>query len=345
MSKQKAIVICPGRGVYTKTELGYLSKYHSGQKDIIEKLDQFRNLSGQQTISELDGAEKFRSSIHTKGENAASLIYACSYLDYLAIDRDKFDIMAITGNSMGWYLAMACANALDSSGSFHLINTMGSMLKDGLIGGQLIYPIVNESWQIDLDQKQMVLNLIDEVNSEEEAQAFISIDFGGYLVLGANEVALKQLMERLPKIDERFPMKLTGNGAFHTPLFDQVSARAKAMIPKESFHSADTTLIDGRGKIWHPKMTDIDELYEYTLNHQVTQTYEFTKAMTVALKEFAPDKLILLGPGTTMGGAIGQILVENNWLGIKSKDDFSSLQKENPFLISMGDSLQRNLVC
>jgi hypothetical protein len=63
------------------------------------------------------------------------------------------------------------------------------------------------------------------------------------------------------------------------------------------------------------------------------------------MKEFCPDKLVLLGPGNTLGGAIGQIMINNNWLDINSKKAFSSRQKKDPYLISMGMKDQRELVC
>ena len=66
--------------------------------------------------------------------------------------------------------------------------------------------------------------------------------------------------------------------------------------------------------------------------------------MSVALKEFCPDKVLLLGPGNSLGGVIGQILIKNKWNGIISKKYFSEQQKEDPFLISLGLEDQRNLI-
>jgi hypothetical protein len=62
------------------------------------------------------------------------------------------------------------------------------------------------------------------------------------------------------------------------------------------------------------------------------------------MKEFCPDKLVLLGPGNTLGGAIGQIMIENNWLDVNSKSAFSTLQKSDPYLISMGMKEQREII-
>ena len=41
-TKPKVLVVCPGRGTYNKEELGYLSRYHSGQSEWIDSVDQKR---------------------------------------------------------------------------------------------------------------------------------------------------------------------------------------------------------------------------------------------------------------------------------------------------------------
>ena len=80
--------------------------------------------------------------------------------------------------------------------------------------------------------------------------------------------------------------------------------------------------MDGRGNIWTSYSSDISALYQYTLGYQVTNSYDFTSAIIVSMKEFCPDKLVLLGPGSSLGGSIGQIITQCNWLGINSKDEF-----------------------
>ena len=73
-------------------------------------------------------------------------------------------------------------------------------------------------------------------------------------------------------------------------------------------------------------------------------TYNFTKAISVAIKEFCPDNLVLLGPGNTLGGAVGQILIQNKWDGINSKKSFSKKQLNDTYLISMGINDQCKMV-
>ena len=77
---------------------------------------------------------------------------------------------------------------------------------------------------------------------------------------------------------------------------------------------------------------------DYTFGAQIVGTYDFTRSLEVALCEHAPDQLIATGPGNTLGGICGQILVGLRWRGIDSKDAFLAAQEgETPFL----DSLDR----
>ena len=66
--------------------------------------------------------------------------------------------------------------------------------------------------------------------------------------------------------------------------------------------------------------------------------------MSVAIKEFSPDKIVLLGPGNTLGGANGQSICQLKSKNISCKEDFISTQNENPFLISMGIPDQREII-
>ena len=335
--RKTAVVICPGRGTYTKTELGYLAKHRPAVTPFLERLDSRLAALGEPTVSALDGAASFSLKTHTPGEYASTLIYACSAADFAAINRDKIDIVAITGNSMGWYTTLALGGALDEAGSFSLIHGMGSMMRGGIIGGQLIYPVVDDEWRPSEERANIVAKALAQVQQTPGCEAYPSIHFGGYAIIGGNESALQRLMKLLPTADDgRYPFILVNHAAFHTPMLAEISERAFAKFGVDLFHAPKIPLIDGRGAIWQPYSTDPASLREYTLGHQVHATYDFSKAVSVALKEFAPDHLILLGPGATSGGAIGQILVENKWLGLGQKADFSARQAQDPFLLAMG---------
>ncbi|HEV7233141.1 MAG TPA: ACP S-malonyltransferase, partial [Sphingorhabdus sp.] len=136
--KQTALVVCPGRGTYNAAELGYLKTHHGARSEMIAKLDALRREREQTPISELDAAEKYAPSVHMTGDNASLLIYGCALADFAAIDREKYDIVAVTGNSMGWYLALACAGVLGFEAGGRLVNTMGGIMHRDGKGGQIV---------------------------------------------------------------------------------------------------------------------------------------------------------------------------------------------------------------
>jgi [acyl-carrier-protein] S-malonyltransferase len=159
------------------------------------------------------------------------------------------------------------------------------------------------------------------------------------LVVAGPEVALDALERDLPALP-RPPMRLAGHGPFHTPLMQASSVAARAQFPAEWFGQPQIPLIDGRGKVWRRFESRGDALWDYTFGHQILQPYDFTAAMTVGIREFAPDRVVLLGPGDTLGGAIGQVLIGLKWLDISSRNMFSVQQGEDPFLIGMGRASQ-----
>ena len=342
-AKQRVVVIAPGRGCYNKEELGYLSRNHPDKAGFIADIDDYRRACGQTPIADLDAESKYSFKLHTPGENASALIYACAMADFMDIDTERYEIVAVTGNSMGWYIALALSGALNAESAIGVINTMGSMMTDGLIGGQLIYPEMNECWQADTLQSASIDEVIREVNRQEGCELFTSIFLGGYRVLAGNEAGLKQAEVLLPKIDERYPMRLYNHGAFHSPLLKGISEQGKSLLPPSLFQSPNIPLVDGRGQIWTQYSTDIAALWDYTLGHQVVEPYDFSTAVAVAVKEFAPDKIIVLGPGNTLGGPVAQSLIAQQWFGWRSKADFSQAQLEEPKLIAMGNEAQRPL--
>ena len=60
-------------------------------------------------------------------------------------------------------------------------------------------------------------------------------------------------------------------------------------------------------------------------------------------REFAPDTVVVTGPGTTLGGAVAQTLIGDGWHWIDSKAAFVTLQADAPFVLSMGLPAQRAL--
>ncbi len=344
MRRETVIVICPGRGTYGKTELGYLKNHHSDKIDFIDAIDRYREQQGQTPVSALDGAPAFKPSLHTTGDNASALIYACALADFQSIDREKFDIVAVTGNSMGWYLALACANALREEAALKVVNTMGTLMHNEAIGGQVVYPLVNEQWQSDPALQACVTETIAALLQQPDVEIYTSIKLGGMLVLAANAKGVTLLLRNLPPQQQRYPFALPNHAAFHSPLVQPLSVRAKSVLPAGLFAHPEVPLIDGRGKIWQPYATDLNVMYEYTFEQQIHQTYDYSKAIEVAIKEFAPDRLIILGPGTMLAPPTAQVLIQQRWLGLCCRNDFVKQQADQSFILSMGRDEQRQIL-
>jgi [acyl-carrier-protein] S-malonyltransferase len=342
--RQKALVVCPGRGTYGKAELGYLKRFHADKGELIATFDRLRAERGQPTLSELDGAERFSPALHTRGDIASPLIFAASYADYLAIDGKRFDIAAVTGNSMGWYTALAVAGAVGAGPGFRIIDAMGENSQAGEAGGQVLLTLVDEEWRELQGLREQVLALAGAIQARDGCSLYVSIELGGMIVFAGNEPGLAALLAEAPPTPARDPLRLVNHGPFHTPLMTGSSERALAQLPSEWFGSPRLPMIDGRGHIWRPHAAAAAALHDYTFVAQILETYDFTRALQVAVREHSPDRIILLGPGDTLGGAIAQALIAIQWRGLSSKRDFQQMQADDPFLISMGREDQRALV-
>lgn len=328
--KQTAVVLCPGRGTYQKTELGSLAPFYNSA--VLKAIDQKRRELGLATVTELDSAPLYLNASHQKPENNAALIYAAGVAQFQALKQDlaaQYDIVAVTGNSMGWYTALSCAGVWDSAFGTEVVSGMAQLTAKAE-GLQFIYPLLDEHWRLDPAKDAAVKQQL----ALHQGELWMSIEYGGYAVMAGSKVAVTAAMAALPPVDGRFPLLLHGHAAFHSPLMQQASMQALDTFSQQQFHRPQTALIDGTGAIWHTGAVDPTALWRYTFETQVSDCYHFSKAVQVAVKEFAPDKLILLGPGQNLGGAVAQSLIEIGYAGLQHKQDFVVRQQsDNPLLI------------
>lgn len=334
MTKQTVIVVCPGRGTYNAAELGYLKSHHGDKTEFLSMIDGSRG-DDQIAISALDGMDKFSPPTHLPGDNASLLIYACALADFADIS-DDYDIVGVTGNSLGWYMALAASGAVSLEDGARIVNTTGGLMHTHACGGQIVYPIVDEDWKPDTERLAAVQAVLDN----PKGHITTSIRLGGMVVFAGDEAGLKHVMASLPKSGQ-FPFQIRYHAAFHSETMQPISDMAKAALSRGLFQSPQIPLIDGRGHIWQNGIADLGALYDYTLGHQITKTYDFTKAIEVAAKEFAPDRFIVLGPGTTLGAPVAQTLIAHNWNGLTGKAQFKISQDKSPYVISMGMDTQR----
>ena len=300
----------------------------------VQAADRLRGDLGLESLRDLDGAEKFEPARHLRPANISALIYVVSMLDGARVLAEN-DVTCIAGNSMGWYTALALGGALSFEHGFELVQKM-ALFQEEVAGGQILYPVVDEDWRRDPELEERVRRVL-----VGDGEVFPSITLGGYVVLAGSSKGISRLLKELPAVQagkNRYPIRLAQHGPYHTPLADPVTVRARRELAHLVFQRPHTTLIDGRGRRHTPWSADQDELRTYTCGAQVTQPYDFTTSVRVALSEHAPDRLTLLGPGNTLGGICGQILIETGWQGIHTRDDFQRVQASDTPLV---DSLQR----
>lgn len=333
----RLLLVCPGRGSYGREQLGSLP----GASPTIGRLDAIRRELGRPTLTELDSMERFSVRRHLAGEHASLLTAGATLADLEALDRERHRVVAVVGNSMGWYTALHAAGALDLDDAARLVETLGSYQADGVLGGQVLYPVCDEDWRVDS-------GLVGLVREELSAPGVhLSIRLGGSVVLAGDDDTVRRLLRELPSIERgrhRYPLQLPLHSAFHTPLLAGASEGAARDLRDLRFGSPRVPLVDGRGLV-HRLHADPEALRRYTLGEQVVDTFDFTAAVRVALCEYAPDAVLLPGPGGSLGSAIAQVMIELGWQGIRSRDDFMAAQSgDSPVLLSMARPEQRALV-
>ena len=335
---QRAVLACPGRGSYASPSLGSLKADHPW----VVRAEQLRAGYGLEPLLDLDRAERFDPARHLQPVHASPLIFLVSMLDAETAAGD-YRITAAIGNSLGWYTALAVAGALPFEDAFRLVQEMAILqqepLPEGGPGGQVIYPLADAAWRPDPELHAAVAAALAEQGVNGDGHVHESIDLGAYAVLAGDEAGVARLLGRLApvRVGERiFPLRLSQHGPYHTPLVAHVAAAAAERLSDLDWRAPSATLIDGRGARWTPWSTDPAALRDYTLGEQVTTPFRFAVSVRVALREEAPDVLLLPGPGNSLGGICGQLVVAEGYRGIRSREAFEAVQRsEAPVVLSM----------
>ena len=348
--RRRVVVICPGRGSYGAADLGSLARAAADGsrggwfRAVLEAADARRRAAGDPALSALDGAGRLTAA-HGAGEHASPLIFACTAADFLRVDRERCRVVAVAGNSLGWYSALYCAGALPLADAMRLVETMGGMGRGGPIGGQIVYPVVDDRWLADDDLTERVDGALRAVR-EAGHRAGDSVRYGGFRVLWGDDAGVRELRARLPRHefgDRAYPLHLHGHAAFHSPLLAGYARRAVEELAGLDWRAPEAPLIDGRGRQWTPLAADAAALAEYTLRTQVTATFDFTACVRVALREYAPDLLVCLGPGDVLGAPVAQVIIRERWQGIGDRAAFLRRQQDDPLVVSFARPEQRRL--
>lgn len=335
----RVLVVAPGRGSYGPRELGTLGKLAAYEHSepvlaaVVSAVDAAREELELGSIRALDDAKSFTPE-HAAAENASALIFACSVADF-RLFPENVEICGILGNSLGFYTALALSGALSLEDGAKLVVTMARLQTRFARGAQVLYPCVDEEWRPVPERQRAIARVI------ESGLAFPSIHLGGFAVLACADPATVPLPP-LRQGGRDYPFVLEGHHGYHSPLVSEVARAAASELSSLGFAAPRLHLVDGRGAIFTPWSAAPSEIAAYALGYQVTEPFDFTASLRTALRELAPDALVLLGPGESIGGAIGQVIVESRFAGIDSKERFGERQRsEKPILYALGRPDQR----
>lgn len=331
---RRAVVAFPGRGAYTAASLNSLQRGHPW----VRRADELRAGYELPALTELDRAARFDPPLHMRPANAAPLTFLAGMLDAERIAVDH-EVVAVIGNSTGWYTALAAGGALEFEDAFRLVQEMSLLqeqpLPDDGPGGQVIYPLADADWRPDPSLAAAVEAAMRLGNGTTHR----SVELGGWAVLAGTESGVGRLLASLPpvRVGERaFPLRLALHGPYHSPLLRHVATQARQALSGIGWQAPTVTLIDGRGARFTPWSTDPAALARYTLEEQVVNPYDFSASLRVALREYAPEVLVLPGPGNSLGGICGQLLVTEGYRGIRTRSAFQEAQAgPSPVLLAM----------
>ena len=330
----RAAVVFPGRGSYAAASLGSLPARH----DWVVRADELRGEAGLAALSTIDAAERFDPAVHLRPANAWPLVFLAGLLDAERIAQDH-EAVVVTGSSTGWYTALAAAGVLDFDDAFRLVQRMAlaadGALPDGQPAAELVYPLIDEAWMPDPARASALEASGDAVDGE----TWVAVDLGAFALVGGSRGALDARAARLEPATvsgRTYPLRLPVADGWHTPLRAADAAAASAELQDLAWSAPSVTLIDGAGRRHTPWAADPAELARMTLEEMPATRHDTATAVRVALREHAPDVLLLPGPGGSLGAACAHLVVAEGYRGIRSRNDFEQAQRSGaPILLSM----------
>lgn len=330
----RAAVAFPGRGSYGPRSLGALPRGHPW----VRRADELRAAADLPALTSLDGADHFEPRVHLRPSNAWPLTFVTSLLDAERI-ADDHEVVVVIASSTGWYTALAASGALGFDDAFRLVQEMARAAEAPLPGdaaaGELIYPLTDDAWQPDAAREAQVRSALADVDGD----AGLAVDLGAFAVIGGTIPALDRVGSALAPVavsERTYPLRLPAGDGWHTPLRRDAANRVADAIGELSWDRPNVTLIDDRGARFTPWSTDPTELATHSVRGQASSTYDFAASLRVALREYAPDVVLLPGPGASLGAACAQVIVAEGYHGHRSRAEFEEAQSgAAPILLSM----------
>lgn len=328
----RAVVAFPGRVSFRAESLRSLRADHPW----VAAADELRAAAGLPPLGELDAAP-FDPRVHLRPTNAWPLTFLVSLLDAERIAADH-EVVTVVASSTGWYTALAAAGVVGFEDALRILTELARAaedeLPDGIRPAELVEPMTDDGWQPMPEREEAVRQAIEASDGEVDRV----LELGSHTILGGPASAIDEAAGRLPPVaaaGRSFPLRIPADG-WHTPLRTDAAARATERIGDVDAARPNVAVVDGEGVRHTPWTADPDALIEAAITRQPLRTSHFALALRVALREYAPEVVLLPGPGSSLGAACAQVIVAEGYRGIRSREEFEQTQAGgNPILLSM----------
>ena len=255
----------------------------------------------------------------------------------------EHECVAVAGNSMGWYTALAVGGralaSTTASASCRRCRSCSTSSRPRTAAARCIYPLVDEDWRPRCRARASASRARSRARTARRSRSIRPRRLRGARRQRGGHRA--PAAARCPKVKlgaNAYPFRLDAARPVPHAARRARSPRARATrSPTSRSARPRRTLVDGRGARFTPWSTRRRRAARRTRSaRRSTTPYDFTQSIRVALREHAPDHLVLPGPGNSLGGVCGQILVAEGWRGVHTKDDFERVQDgDSPILVSM----------
>ena len=212
-------------------------------------------------LSDLDGADRFDPAIHLQPTNAWPLILLCGLLDAERI-ADDHEVVAVAAVSTGWFTALAASGSLGFDDAFRLVQELAvaaeEPLSDGDAPAEVIYQLTDDAWRPD---EARIERFVETLAAATDA--FLGVDLGAFSIVAGTDQGVDAVASALDPVGtgpRRYPLRLAGPDAWHTPLRADAIEVAADRIGSLAWSVPSVTLIDGRGFRFTPWSTDPAEL-------------------------------------------------------------------------------------
>jgi hypothetical protein len=248
--------------------------------------------------------------------------------------RQVHEVVAVLGNGAGWLAALACAGVISEEAALRITRWLAAVAAAGPAPDRAIYPLTDAAWRPDAGLRADLEAAIAAAGGAVR----LSADLGAYAVLDGSPGGIDALIEALPAVragDRHYPLRLPSRGPGASPLVAGEADRLRDEVAAIDWRMPDMTLIDGRGVRHTPWSADPAALRDYTLAARLAETDDVASALHVALREQAPDVIVVAGRSGILGAVCGQLVVAEGYHAVRSRRSFVERQRRRPIVLSM----------